>query len=1451
MKYKVLLRALLPLAAVALLATSCPDELVPVTGVTLDKSTATMEVGDNLALVATVAPSDATVKVVSWASSNEAVASVDASGNVTAVSAGGAKITVTTLDGGFTASCTITVKEPVIPVTSVELDQHTLTLTEGETAALVYTVKPDNASDKTVTWASSDEAVATVDYFGNVIAVAPGTADITVTTVDGGKTDVCAVTVLKAVIAVQSVKIVPLAPIMTEGETLLLEAVITPDDADDKSVTWSSSNPSVATVDAAGLLTAVAPGAADITVTTTDGGKTFTTSVTVNAKIIKVENVMVAPTSLTLTEGETFVLAGEVNPSNATDKSVSWSTSNSSVATVDASGKVTAVSAGTATITVTSHDGGFTATCAVTVNKKIIHVASVELDKTTLNMPVGTTDQLTATVKPADATDKSVTWASTNTGIATVDAAGKVTAVSAGAVTITVTTTDGGKMAGCDVTVYVPVVPVTSITLDKSSETLEKGQTLTLVATVKPDDATNKTVTWSSSDNSVATVDNTGKVTAVGGGSATITAKAGEFTATCVIKVNVPVSGVALNKTELALAVGASETLIATVQPADATDNSVTWASDNTSVATVDADGKVTAVAAGAANITVTTTDGGKTATCAVTVSVPTVAVTGVTLDKTSETLILGQSLTLTATVSPTDATNKNVTWTSDNPAVATVNAYGIVITNSEGTATITATTVDGGKTATCVVTVVKPVVKVESVTLDQTSLALAVGGTATLAATVLPADAADKSVTWSSDKPSVATVDGSGKVTAVAEGTAVITVTTTDGGFTATCTVTVSNTVVHVTSVSLNKTELEMTEGDTETLVATVKPDNATDKSVTWESSETKVATVDANGKVTAVSAGVSGNGSIGPNEAIITVKTVDGGWSASCKVIVKMKTVAVTSVSLNKSEITLEVGFAEQLIATVLPENATNKNVTWESGNTSIARVYPDGKVEGHGPGEATVTVKTVDGGKTATCKVTVNAPATAQVEAIDLGLSVKWANMNVGASAPEGYGDYYTWGDIETHYYPGYAEQYTSTSAMWKPDTKGYKWSNCKWGYHWSYTEGSFTKYNTDKDLGIVDNKTRLDPEDDVARVVLGGDWRMPTYAEVLELTETYFDKSGNYKWEWSELNGVEGIKLTYKVNNNTIFFPTTGRRDGFYLNYAGKYTDAGHGSGLYWTSDLAKDYNSVSEPWDPYGGMVLEVGCSTSSGQIATPSRISRFFGNPVRAVTGAAVTPPSGGSDGKENGHEYVDLGLPSGTKWATCNVGASELEGSGDYFAWGETDPHYTGNLAAGTAVWKSGFADGGYTWPVYKWGENYDKLTKYNTSVVYGSAPDGKKVLETADDAASVNWGGKWRMPTWNDWKELAGYCSSTWTSNNGVKGIKFTSKSNGKSIFIPAAGSYGYGEFIEVNQKGTYWTSSVYPDMPFWALLMNFSSSGAVTNNSDCTQSRYQGQPVRAVFK
>ena len=340
-----------------------------------------------------------------------------------------------------------------------------------------------------------------------------------------------------------------------------------------------------------------------------------------------------------------------------------------------------------------------------------VSVTGVSLDKTEIVLVEGSSEKLTATVEPTNATNKNVTWSSDHEAIATVDQNGTVTARRGGQATITVTTVDGSKTATCTVRVRIQIgEPVQSVGLNKTELALEVGKTGTLEAIVEPSDATNKNVTWSSSNSEVATVDN-GVVTAVSAGTAiiTVTTEDGAKTATCKVTVNapqtVPVTGVTLDKTSLDLKTGDNTTLTATVNPESATNKDVTWISDKPEIAAVEG-GTVTAKAAGTAIIAVTTVDGGKIATCKVTVTPKTVPVSGIQVQGAAS-IYVGDTTKLTATITPDGASNKAVTWDSQNKDIATVDQQGNVKALKAGTATITATAQDGsGISGSFVVTV-------------------------------------------------------------------------------------------------------------------------------------------------------------------------------------------------------------------------------------------------------------------------------------------------------------------------------------------------------------------------------------------------------------------------------------------------------------------------------------------------------------------------------------------------------------------------------------------------------------------------------------------------------------------------------------------------------------------------------------------------------------------------
>ena len=318
------------------------------------------------------------------------------------------------------------------------------------------------------------------------------------------------------------------------------------------------------------------------------------------------DKVKLSKTKATIEKGKILTLKATVTPTELIDKSVKWKSSNKNVSTVTSAGKVKGVGAGTATITCTSVSTGAKATCKVTVGY-------VELDKTEAILEKGKTMTLKATVYPSTLTDKTVTWESSNTRIATVTTAGKVKGVRAGTATITCTSNATGLKATCTVNVVKGTV-----TLNKTEAFIEKGKTTTLKATLTPTTLEDMSVTWTSSDKTVATVSSSGKVKGVGYGTATITCTsvATGVSATC----QVTIGKVVLNTPEFTLRKTRTLTLVATLYPTTLTDKSVTWKSSDTKVATVSSSGKVKGVGAGTATITCTSNATGLKGTCTVTV---------------------------------------------------------------------------------------------------------------------------------------------------------------------------------------------------------------------------------------------------------------------------------------------------------------------------------------------------------------------------------------------------------------------------------------------------------------------------------------------------------------------------------------------------------------------------------------------------------------------------------------------------------------------------------------------------------------------------------------------------------------------------------------------------------------------------------------------------------------
>ena len=461
------------------------------------------------------------------------------------------------------------------------------------------------------------------------------------------------------------------------------------------------------------------------------------------------------------------------------------------------------------------------------------------------------------------------------------------------------------------------------------------------------------------------------------------------------------------------------------------------------------------------------------------------------------------------------------------------------------------------------------------------------------------------------------------------------------------------------------------------------------------------------------------------------------------------------------------------------------------------------------------------------------------------VDLGLSVKWATYNLGADSPSDYGNYYAWSE---------------TAPKTRYDWDRYKLTAYDGATPW------LTKYCNDASKGkngYVDNFTMLELADDAAHANYGGNWRMPTTQEMQELRD-------KCTWMRTSMNGIQGYKITSNINGNSIFLPAAGYK------YDTNLSDEGYNA-YYWTNtfdtgnslqakELRNDrtnqnrdrnhgcsvrpvcIDAVTITFDANGGTGSMSPINAVAGLCTIPEnafiRTNAYFvgWNTMADGSGTSYSDKQASLitdnltlyaqwqvvSGSEQGYEYVDLGLPSGLKWATCNIGATTPEGYGDYFAWGETT------------------SKSDYTWSTYKYTKGSGKtITKYNTESSSGTV-DNKTTLELSDDAARANWGGKWRMPTKAELDELRNNCTWTWTTQNGVSGYKVASKINRNSIFLPAAGDRNGASVNNVGSSGYYWSSSLYGVTPHRSYRMRFDS-GQVDWYDDYIRSL--GHTVRAV--
>ena len=492
----------------------------------------------------------------------------------------------------------------------------------------------------------------------------------------------------------------------------------------------------------------------------------------------------------------------------------------------------------------------------------------------------------------------------------------------------------------------------------------------------------------------------------------------------------------------------------------------------------------------------------------------------------------------------------------------------------------------------------------------------------------------------------------------------------------------------------------------------------------------------------------------------------------------------VLVTSIQVSPVEFNLYLNETARLTATVMPEYAENKEVTWKSDDESIAIVDSNGKVTAKGVGTCAIICNATDGSKIfGFCLVNVR-----DREYVDLGLpsGTLWATMNIGADSPEGKGTFYAWGE-------------TTTKSVFAWNT--YEWMNegAASGYEinkYTFADGKTEGCWYDGDTFIGDNIKKLLPEDDVATANWGEDWQMPTAAQFAELFDNRYTSR-----TWTTQNGMKGYLIQKKTDaNKRIFLPAAGYRDWIEYNGEGTY-------GNYWSRSL----DTIAS----YRASQLFFHSSMVDPKYGS----NRFSGYNVRAVR---VKP-----------HESVDLGLPSGTLWATCNVGASDPEEYGYYFAWGET-------TTKSEYLWENyKYGEGSYN-TITKYCSDSD--------FGYNGFTDTLTELLPEDDAATANWGNGWQMPSFEQCMELtnSSYTTTEWTTQDGVYGRKITSRSNGNSIFLPAAG-YCYGNLSKVDTYGYYWSRSLSSNGSYGVNYLLFGSGDVDTYYDTSRNNGYSVRPVR----
>lgn len=772
--------------------------------------------------------------------------------------------------------------------------------------------------------------------------------------------------------------------IAIDDATLQMEAIIAPTNATVQSYTWTSDNPTVATIDANGLVTAYVDGNTLIRAVSQDGTNLFDTArIYVSNQIVPVASIGVSSqsgaTNISSLSG-TLQMQAAVLPTFATNQNVVWSVDNETLATIDNNGLLTAKRNGTVVVVATAIDGSrVSGSMEVLISGQPLLIESISLQGgTSINSPF---DQLqfTTTTQPTNPNNPAIIWSVSNNSIAGISTNGLLQAYKNGQVTVRAEAADGGgAQATMLVTISNQLVAATAIQVigqGGATNISSQGGQLQMQTIFTPANATNTHVFWAVDNPQIATITHDGRLKAIRNGSVQVSALAQDGSAV-IGQTNITITNQyeLLSQLQIAGAGGATAIstpygqlqILPTFTPIAATNQNLIWTVSNNNIAYIDSIGLLSARGNGNITVTAISQDGsGLTATMLVSLSNQPVLTNTLALNAAGGAsgiyTVLG-TLQINPTFSPANTTNQDLVWTVDNPNFAVVDENGLVTALRNGTITITATTQDGtGVVESISLVIANQPIPLNSLQIRASSFNInSARDTLQLSTLYNPTNATNTTVTWYSSNPQIATVSHTGILSAVADGTVTITALAQDGSAAfASQVFTITNQPIYATTISISSSTNVYTitsPSATLQMLATVTPANATNNTVFWQVDSPQIATINPQGLLLAQSNGV----------VRVTATTQDGsGHSASRFITVTNQLALIQSINIAARSAQL-IGSSDtlQMNLTYLPANATNPSFIWRSSNPQRAIVSPTGLVTPRADGVVTISAHAYDG-------------------------------------------------------------------------------------------------------------------------------------------------------------------------------------------------------------------------------------------------------------------------------------------------------------------------------------------------------------------------------------------------------------------------------------------------------------------------------------------------------